>query len=209
MYPMLGNMLRMISGPLVDLQQKLLSADGLTVWLPALKRFLRKENPWDGRPLIPVVATVTIGQHASVDELLKTLHDEDICVLGDAEEIMRHPDFNLATEQRELDLCVIRVGEHLNLRDGAPYAVVHRYVEMNGLELCPPEAAVEFRRLWRDQEPKSDILDVAMKPIPLLDGRSFLDLWCHETGQLQIGASGMNDNIPGSLVEVLCVLPRS
>lgn len=32
-------------GPLDDLQQKLLSSDG-DDWLAALKRFLRKENPW-------------------------------------------------------------------------------------------------------------------------------------------------------------------
>lgn len=38
--------LRDARGPLTDLMEKLDGDDGQTLWLPALKKLLRKENPW-------------------------------------------------------------------------------------------------------------------------------------------------------------------
>ena len=41
-----------VRGPFNDLNEKLSGEDGATVWLPALKRFLRKENPWEKASLV-------------------------------------------------------------------------------------------------------------------------------------------------------------
>jgi len=61
---MLGEALRQIAGPLKDLLDKLSGAEG-SEWVEALKKFLRKENPWPqvqkaAPDLLQLITTVTI-----------------------------------------------------------------------------------------------------------------------------------------------------
>lgn len=52
-----------VRGPRDDLEERLAGSEGNTVWLPALKRFLRKENPWEA----PNAASQTVAPGATID----------------------------------------------------------------------------------------------------------------------------------------------
>ena len=137
---MLGEALRTVCGPLGDLNQKLSSPNG-EEWLTALKRFLRKENPWDGAITFSVFRTITLGHYKTMKELRKCLDRQRVEVSSWASDIMNRPAFTLTPEKTEVDLVVLSVAE-LAFPEGATYGKICDKAKELGLHLCPAEVGV-------------------------------------------------------------------
>ncbi len=204
---MLGSALQQIAGPLADFAQKLSGPDGNTKWLPAFKRFLRGENPWDGKPMFRVWRTITLGQRESIHDLIAALDYADILV---------HQDIRTALGRTKL----IPTSEHLNIEltkvsfrdigfpDGAHYAVAKRRLAELGLGLCSMDMVAEARLAYLDQDDEDECLEFAISSIEMPNGTHLLpDLRINEeNGRLEICACAEEDNFPGPNVELICVL---
>ena len=164
---MLGEALRTVCGPLGDLNQKLASPNG-EEWLIALKRFLRKENPWDGKPDFPIFRTITLGTYRSVKDLRKALEDGGYCVSSWASDILGQRAFRLAKKETEVNLVKTTVRD-LGFPEGATYEDICNKAKEAGLNLCPAEVGSALRYQYADQ-PRDEWLTVAMETIADADG---------------------------------------
>jgi len=165
---MLGEALRTVCGPLGDLNQKLSGSNG-EEWLTALKRFLRKENPWDGATTFPVWKTVTLGTFKDVKSLKKALEEKGFRIGDWAADVLNQRTFKLAKEETEVNLVRLSVKE-LGFPRGAPYGEICAKAQELGLNLCPAEVGPALRYQYPDQ-PTGEWLTVAMEPLAVSDGR--------------------------------------
>ncbi len=165
---MLGEALRTVCGPLGDLNQKLSGPNG-EEWLTALKRFLRKENPWDGAVTFPTWKTITLGAFQDVKSLTEALEKNGFRVSDWASGILGQPAFTMAAEKTKVKLVKITVAE-LGFSEGATYGEICDKAQESGFHLCPAETGPQLRLQYGDQ-PYGEWLTVAMEPIADSDGR--------------------------------------
>ncbi len=159
---MLGEALRTVCGPLGDLNQKLSGPNG-EEWLAALKRFLRKENPWDGAVAFPAWKTITLGTHKNVKDLRKALDQSGYRLSGWASDILGKRVFQLAKEETEVNLVKVSVKD-LGFVKATTYQEICYKARELGLHLCPAEVGPALRLQYPDQ-PAGEWLTVAMEPI--------------------------------------------
>jgi len=172
-------------GPLIDLTEKLSGEEG-SQWLQSLKKFLRKENPWEG---MQAWKTIKLGTHKNADALRKTL--EKNYRIGDwANDILGKSSFVPSVKETEVDLVNISVAE-LGFKNGATRDKIYDRALELGLELCPAEVGPQLRLQYKNQ-PKGEWLRVAMDPIA--DSLGLLDVFFvyHHSGDLWLNAYSGN-----------------
>jgi hypothetical protein len=118
----------------------------------------------------PSWKTVSLGTFATADGLLATLEIAHITVGDLANEALHRPSFAMARSKFDLEVVILSaaqlgVGEKGGLRSD----ILARSQRL-GLDLCPPEAAVQLRLQYLDQ-PLGEFLDVAMGPIATYSGQ--------------------------------------
>jgi hypothetical protein len=189
---MLGRLpLSEVRGPRDDLETRLAGADG-EFWLQALKRFLRKEDPWV-TPDFTVWKTIKLGIHDNLDALRSVLKEADCKVSDWAYDIIR-PEFTLAREETEVKLIVISVAE-LGFPYGARRDQIYARAQEFGLALCPPEVGPQLRLQYSDQT-EGEWLLIGMEPIT--DSNGFLDVFGVDCGVSELLLSTFDGN-PDSL----------
>jgi hypothetical protein len=212
--------LREIHGPYMQLLVNLQGEKG-GMWLNALKRFNRKENPWDGKPLWPIWKTVTVGQYQDKAQMLDFVRGQGFGISHRAESLIKHPAVTLASEQHEVDLVCVSARQ-LGVVDGsennAPYSVLLQGAMMYGLEPCSAEAVVQARLVFPEQQYEDDgqaYLMAMMKPLEVR--KDFLCLELNhstlygekrETTALHVGAYEPDSCIWSVDVPFIFTLPR-
>lgn len=218
-----GDALRNFAGPLSDFMQKLLGPDGLTKWLPAFKRFLRGENPWDGAPLFEAWKTLRTGRFTSLAQIEELYKAVGISIVGlpTAAELASR----LTDEKEEFDLVVVtpamlgassRRTRHYSYTQYSEFLALARDA---GLELCSPALIFEARYSYLEQpcygEETWREVKFLMEPI----GRSLVSMThdsCGGDARLRFDTYDLDDNYIESAVEgiidveaqFLAVLPR-
>ena len=198
---MLGSALAFAAGPLKDLIDRLSGVEG-EQWLDALKRFLRKENPWPAPevvapkpkpapavvvpPALEVWKTITVGG-MSRDEFLAAL-EADGCRVGKwARDMMAQKAFTTETEPREVDLARMTIRE-LGFTSNPTTAQRDARIKEIGGEILPPSAGAHLRIGYADQ-PVGEYLWMYMEPIVGSDGySSVLEVGHADVGRWLLGA---------------------
>ena len=160
----LGDALRTVCGPLGDLNQKLAGTNG-EEWLTALKKFLRKENPW-GDQIIPV--SIKLGVHKTADAYRKALTEAGYRIGDWADDILGKTAFTVASEETEVNL-VVRSVEDLGFKKGAKYSEICARAQELGYQFCPAEVGPALRLAYESQ-PNGEWLLIAMEAIADSDG---------------------------------------
>ncbi len=92
---------------------------------------------------------------------------------GVATDILGNPAFTVATEEVELDLVNVSVGE-LGFAKGATRREIYKRAIELGLERCPAEVGPQLRLQYKDQ-PMGKLLLIGMEPIS--DSGGYLDVF--------------------------------
>jgi len=145
---------KIFTGSFLDLAQKLSGEDG-DMWYVALKRFLRKENPWP-----KVWKTIQLGTHSSIADMRRAL-DAGFRIGEWASRILEK--VALATKQESVDLVIPSVAE-LGFSECATIEQIYEAALKRGYQLCPAEVGPQFRLQYADQ-PMGERLIIAMEPI--------------------------------------------
>lgn len=161
-----------VRGLLADLNEKL-SGENAGEWHAGLKKFLRKENPWEVPsvkqfPQFPVFKTLTLGGlHKSPKDYHKALESAGFRIGNYAGQVLKK--ISIARAETEVDLVLVTAAE-LGFKDGARRdAIYARAIEL-GLKLCPAEVALALR-LADSEDPW---VVVGMKPVADSDGNLFV-----------------------------------
>ena len=141
-----------ILGIVCDLLEKLSDPE----WVEALRKFLRKQNPWP-----EVWKTIQIETYSSIAELRQALVDAGCRISDWADGILAK--MALATEQMSIDLVIVTVAE-LGFPNGATLNQIYKAALKKGYLLCPSEVGPQLRLQYADQ-PMREWLLVAMEPI--------------------------------------------
>lgn len=86
-----------------------------------------------------------------------------------ANEIIGRPAFALSRTKTDVDLVVLSVSELGFGMTGAPIKAIYARAQALGFALCPPEVGPQLRLQYLEQ-PKGNILHIAMQPIAKYDG---------------------------------------
>ena len=154
-------------GLLIDLLEKLEGKDG-EMWLRGLKRFLRKESPWE-KP--EIFRTIEIGAYKDVECLRKDLRESGARIGMWGRDILNK--IELSQSKRSMDLVVLSV-EELGFPGGAQLRDIYKAANSQGLDLCPAEVGPQWCLQSQDQ-PEGEWLIIAMEPIK--DSSGGLDLF--------------------------------
>lgn len=156
----LGNALAKVAGPLKDFVEKLGGEDG-EKWLEALKRFLRKEEPWP-TPEFPVWRMVRVGglggsrTDLTAQYLLRVLTEYGIVFdKSSLSNTFGQPAFVEATEVDLVQVTTITLGFRSDCHVQC-WSVCKRAKEL-GLEPCPPEVGPQLCLQSRDQIGKEEV----------------------------------------------------
>jgi hypothetical protein len=165
---MLGEALREVCGPFKDFVAKLEGSDGTTIWLPAFKRFLRKENPWS------VWRTIKLGsEFKSADDFRSALSKKGNQTGDWANDIMSTTEFVKAMEgvnpDEEFDLVVRTTAELIGEERDAIREEIYAGATRLGLEKCSAWMGPKVRLDYQSQ-PNGELLIIAMEPITASDG---------------------------------------
>lgn len=159
---MLSDALRELSGPLAEFHTKLCGADGNTVWLPAFKRFLRRENPWDGKPFFKAWKTITIGSYPTAEALIEAVEKAGMGVHDEVKTFAQSGKFSVAKEPKEVQLITPTIGE---LRLFGPTAhQIHLGLHDVGLMPLTVEMVL-LARLKYTTQPDEDSIQAVTVPI--------------------------------------------
>ena len=107
--------------------------------------------------------TIKLGTLKTADEFRKALKDNGFNISDWANNILGRPAFTAATEEIEVDLVKVTVGE-LGFKKGARRDQIYDRAKELGLELCSPEVGTQLRLQYQDQ-PNGEWILVAMEPI--------------------------------------------
>ena len=117
------------------------------------------------QPELKVFKTIKLGTPS-----LKTAYDFRKAIkyggmkISDwAYNILGKPQFTVATEEMEVDLAQVTVGD-LGFKKGARYDQICDRAKKLGLEPCPPEVGPQLRRQYTDQ-PNGERILVGMEPL--------------------------------------------
>lgn len=155
-----------VRGPLTDLLEKLEGKDG-EVWLRGLKKFLRKENPWEGPEIF---RTIQIGTYKDVGSLRRALEESGTRIGTWAKDILNRTPLNKS--EQSLDLMALSVKE-LGFPDGAQLQDIYKAANSQGLGFCPAEVGPQLCLQYLDQ-PEGEWLMIAMEAIKDSDGNPSL-----------------------------------
>ena len=142
---------------MTDLIQKFFGKGGPR-WLRALKKMLRKENPWERLASdLTVWKTIKLGTCKTPDEYREALRSAGYRISDWGNDILRKT--SCAEVETEVDLVALSVKE-LGFQNGANYKdICARGVEM-GFELAPAEVGPALRLSYKDQ-PRGEWLRIA------------------------------------------------
>ena len=154
-------------GVVCDLLEKLSDP----MWIKALKKFLRKENPWEF-PKFSTWKTIKLGTHQNIDALKKAITEADIHISDWASDIMSKSAFILASQEDTIELVTATVAE-LGFSGNTRYDEICARIKELGYALCPAEVGPQLRLQYPDQ-PAGEYLYLAMEPITGSDGDLFL-----------------------------------
>ena len=87
-----------------------------------------------------------------------------------ANEILGKPEFKIVAQATEINLVVVSVGELGFKEASTEIQEIFKKAQELGLKLCPAEVGPQLR-LQYPQQPKEEMLLVAMEPIPATEGR--------------------------------------
>lgn len=132
----------------------------------------------------PLWKTIKLGTH-SVDELRQALIKADFKVGVWADDILGW--ISIAPEPTEVELVVVTVAG-LGFHDGATRQEIYEKALSLGLHVCPSEVGPQLRLQYPDQ-PRHELLLVAMKPISDSNGRVIVFRVEHTSGSLWVNAS--------------------
>ena len=107
--------------------------------------------------------TIKLGTLKTADEFRKALKDNGFNISDWANNILGRPAFTAATEEIEVDLVKVTVGE-LGFKKGARRDQIYDRAKELGLELCSPEVGPQLRLQYQDQ-PNGEWVLVGMEPI--------------------------------------------
>ena len=190
---MLGVALRETRGPLKDLTDKLCGADG-KAWLEALKRFLRKENPWARTWAVWKKIKLGTGLRTTED-FNKALFKVRNCLIGPrAGSLMDAPSFTTNEEEEEVGLVVVSLSD-LGFEKETKYSDICKRAQKLGLDLCPAEVGPQLRLQFTDQ--LRGFLLIGMKPIILksLDEPCVFLLGRNSAGWLAFDAADVGPDV--------------
>ena len=167
---MLGNLaLSDVFGPRNDLEAKLAGPDGAT-WLMALKRLLRKENPWAEIPVVPPAPvvpspspwkTVMLGLRKTAEAYAASFASKKYEAGTWATQIMAK--IRYAQKPRAVELFLV-LDSDLGLTNGYVIADVFKAARTKGYKKCPPEVGPALRDQYDDQ-PVGEYVYVLMEPV--------------------------------------------
>ena len=168
-------------GVVHDLMEKLAGKNG-TEWFEALKKFLRKENPWAVTIREwKVWKTIKLGTGLkTMDQFLKAMEAYGYKVSDWAKDLLKRAKFlaSVALKEIEADLVIVTVAE-LGFKDGATFKeICDKAIEL-GLLLCPAEVGPQLRLQYQNQ-PIGEWLYIAMEAIT--DSGQYLRLFVVERG---------------------------
>jgi hypothetical protein len=130
--------------------------------------------------------------------------------VGDqVDEAIGRPAFPFTKTRLELDLVVISARDLGFPEDGGPLQDIYSRALAIGLELCPADLAPELRLKYLDQ-PRSEFLHVAMKPITLYGGE-LVDFTLGNDGArlLLVGGDARPQVVLPGAVRLVFVRPRT
>lgn len=139
-----------------DLFDRLCGEDA-QMWFAALKRFLRKEDPWGKFPAWKVVET---GIYATHDDLRTAMTTGDRKITTWAEGLLA--EVTLATTRQRFELVLVSAAQ-LCLDKGGTIAQIVAAGKAFGLQLCTAELVGEICKEHRNQK-KGEVLRMAMEP---------------------------------------------
>lgn len=143
-----------------DLWGKLAGPSSL-LWIRALRRLLRKENPW---PAIEVWKTVTIGGK-NRGMIRRALRNAGFNTTSDVESMIKDRRAFGSGPVKELDLARLTLSE-IGLPTGGELEDIMVRAEELGLERCPQSLGPYLRLAHQG----SELMYVAMDPIVTIDG---------------------------------------
>jgi hypothetical protein len=159
-----GISLNDLKGVMKDLNQKLDSDDG-KIWLTALKKFLRKENPWENITKTVVWKTIKLGTMEKED-LKRKLEIDGHKLNGMSYELLAKSE--ISDKELEIDLVKIKVSD-LGYKGRVPMSDLYNKARGLGYKLCSSEVGPQLRLLYTEQ-PKGECFRIAMEPIMASDG---------------------------------------
>jgi len=177
-----------VKGLLHDLNDKLSGSNG-SEWFSALKRFLRKENPWEGKDKFSVWRTLKLGTGLKTANDFRGALNSQGCKISDwAGDILGQPAFTASDIETEVDLVNVSVAE-LGFKKGATRADIYKRALELGLELCPAEVGPQLRLQYKDQ-PRGEWLRIGMEPLADSDGYPNVFDVVHGVGELWLYGLG-------------------
>lgn len=117
----------------------------------------------------PTWKTIKLGTHSTVEELKDAIINAGHGLISWSAPILDEIAYKLATEEYELDLVKV-TGRMLGFRNRAFRKEIFNSAVVRGLIVCPAEVGPQLRLQYSEQ-PKGEIIHVAMEPI-----RSYYDI---------------------------------
>lgn len=203
---MLGSALRNTCGPLGDLLEKLKGADG-ELWFRAMKRFLRKENPWGMEPATPrdwpTWKTIQLGMHSSANDVRNALlvgeYDVDRFAVGTLGGI------TVAPSKTSIDLVMV-TAEDLGFLSPPEFDGLLARAREFGLVPCPTETGPALR-LQCDDEFGDPHFYIISEPIPDFDDKPSVFIVYRGFGTRALSACAVGGG--GWLLEFKLIFCRS
>lgn len=155
---MLGNVsLPLLAGPMRDLFEKLASSEGL-FWFDALKKLLRKENPWEQvQSNFLAWRTIEVGTHKSLEELVGAVEAQGHQITNEARACLTN--IKVADQLTKLELVWVTPADLFIepkkfwcleagvIASAYCYEDIRNRAKEFGLEECPNELALQFLML--------------------------------------------------------------
>jgi hypothetical protein len=112
--------------------------------------------------------TLTVGTHATKNNLRKAVTDEGHKLCFWAMEFVDNKEFAVETTEREVELFKATLAE-LGLPNETLAKKVHEKLDELGFTMCPDETALQLRRAYKDQ-PLYEAIIVVSEPRASADG---------------------------------------
>lgn len=175
---MLGSALAEVAGPLKDLAEKLGGKEG-EWWLAALKRFLRKEEPW---PELSIWRTIKFGTSPkTADEFLETVKAKGYKVSVWANNLALQPEFSRSLADvdpdQEYNLVRLTTAQIIGKKQVGTTAEVFDGAARLGLKKCSAWMGPKVREIYTNQ-PNGERIIIGMEPIS--DSEDCSSVFCVE-----------------------------